>query len=232
MEVHMKRSGALVSGLFAALLLVGFSQRLAADVIFFSGDLETNGNVLNCGQACTLNPASNSIYDYATWAASVYTFDVTNTTTMEAITYGYGGGTSLTGAVVAAGGLEPYLSLFDANGNFLASTYSGTTCPAGANTVNGNCYDVSLDGGTLNPGTYQIAITDYANMSVAENSGAPYTLSDGFTGLGGLQSGESLSYAFDVILPSDVAVPEPGTLRFMAIGAAGLLTALWRRRRQ
>jgi len=51
--------------------------------------------------------------------------------------------------VIPEGGFEPYLSLFDASGNFLASTFFGTTCPAGANTntVSGQCFDELLDGG-------------------------------------------------------------------------------------
>jgi hypothetical protein len=132
---------------------------------------------------------------------------------MQAITYSYGGGTSKTGPVVLAGGLEPYLSLFDAGGDFLASTFSGTTCPAGANTVGGNCFDVSLDGGLLAPGTYQIALTAFDNMSLAENGGPPLLLSDVFTGLGNLAPDENLSYAFDVNLTggSGPSAPEPAT---------------------
>ena len=115
-----------------------------------------------------------------------------------------------TGAATAQGGFEPYLSLFDAAGNFLSSTFFGTTCPAGAhtNTVSGFCYDVELDGGTLAPGNYQIAISAFENMSYAENLGTG-TLSDGFTGLGNLAAAEDLHYAFDVVLTSTVAVPEP-----------------------
>ena len=134
---------------------------------------------------------------------------------MEAITYSYGGGTSLTGAVVPAGGLEPYLSLFDSGGNFLASTFFGTTCPPGANSIGGNCFDEALDGGTLTPGTYQIALTAFENMSLAENNGTG-TLSDGFTGLGNLAPGEDLSYAFDVSLPQNA--PEPASLVLITIG--------------
>jgi hypothetical protein len=68
-------------------------------------------------------------------------------------TFGYGGGTLGTGVVVPAGGFEPYLSLFDSGGNFLASTRSGVYCAPDANTVPGGafggCDDVLLNGGTL-----------------------------------------------------------------------------------
>jgi len=213
----------LAQAALAAAMCLAWPTSLAANVIFYSGNLRVDANVTDCGTACTLG-LSNTDADYAQWAAVVYTFTVNTTTSMEAITYGYAGGTSLTGAVVAPGGLEPYLSLFDAGGNFLASTYFGTTCPAGANSLGGNCYDVSLDGGTLTPGTYQIALTAFENMSLVEN-GVGSNLSSGFTGLGNLADGESLDYAFDVILPQNtlpVNAPEPATMLLFPIGCAAL----------
>jgi PEP-CTERM motif len=192
---------------------------LGANVIFYSGNLRTDTNVTGCGLSCTLGP-SNTDTDYAQWAAVVDTFTVNVPTPMEAITYGYGGGTSLTGEAVAAGGLEPYLSLFDSAGDFLASTFFGITCPPGANSVGGNCFDVELVGGILLPGTYQIALSAFENMSLAEN-GAGTNLSDGFAGLGNLATGENLNYAFDVVLPRNV--PEPGSVGLLALGLAALV---------
>jgi hypothetical protein len=212
--------------ILAAIVLSAAPSRLSANVIFYSGNLRTDATVTDCGTGCTLNPSSNTDGDYAQWAAAVYTFPVYSTTTMEAVTYSYGGGTSLTGAMVASGGLEPYLSLFDSNGNFLASTYYGTTCPPGANSVGSNCYDVLLNGGTLTPGTYQIALTAWMNQSLAENLGGSLHLSDGFTGLGNLAPGENLNYAFDVILPQNVlpqTVPEPDVVPIFALGAVAFL---------
>jgi len=120
------------------------------------------------------------------------------------------------------------LSLFDASGNFLASTYFGITCPAGANTVGGNCYDVLLDGGILAPGSYQIAISAFENMPFAENLGAG-TLSDGFTGLGNLADGENLDYAYDVILSPVSPTPEPAySWPGIVILLALLAVRLWR----
>ncbi len=147
---------------------------------------------------------------------------VNTATTVQAITYGYAGGTSLTGAIVPSGGLEPYLSLFDSSGNFLTSSFSGT-CPATANTLGGNCFDVQLDTTPLlEPGTYTIALSAWENMSSAENQGTG-TLADGFTGLGNLNLGENLNYAFDVILPSNVPEPGTGLLVMAAFGAAAVL---------
>jgi hypothetical protein len=199
-----------VAGILA--ITIGCAATSAqATVLSYIGNLGTDATVL---------PPFPSPYtdgDYAQWAAVVDTFHVGTTSTMEAITFDYGGGTNGNGTVIAEGGFEPYLSLFDAAGNFLASTYFGITCPVGANTnsVSFACYDVELDGGTLAPGDYQIAISAWENMSYAENLGTG-NLSDGFTGLGNLAAGEDLHYAFDVILASTVPVPEPDFVLPMA----------------
>jgi hypothetical protein len=191
-------------------------------VLYFAGDLRTNGNITACGVGCTLSPG-DSDGTWAQWAAFSVPFTVVAPSTMNAITFGYGGGTSDTGAVVLAGGLEPYLSLFDSSGNFLASTFSGITCPAGAGMVGGNCFDVELDGGLLKTGTYTLVLSAYMNMSLAENSGVGL-LSDGFTGLGNLGANESLAYAFDINLTS--TTPEPGSLAGLATGLALLALRL------
>jgi len=188
--------------------VIGFHSA-QADTISFTGNLRDDANVISCGSGCTLGP-SNSDVDYAQWAAVVDSFTVGTESGMQAVTFSYGGGVNGAGTSIAEGGFEPYLSLFDASGNLLASTYFGTTCPSGANTntLSGECFDVSLDGGTLAPGTYQIAISAFENLSSAENLGTG-SLADGFTGLGNLADGEDLHYAFDVVLTSAAPVPEP-----------------------
>ena len=200
----------------AAFLILATAPAIHAGTLFFSGDLKTNS--VGCEIGCFVDA------DYAQFAAVVDTFTVTDASAMYAVTFGYGGGVSGTGPTVAPGGFEPYLTLFDPNGSFLASTFDpSTTCPAGANTLNGNCYDVRLDGGVLQPGTYFIAITAYENMSLAENIGDPaLKLSDGFTGVGNLALGEDLHYGFDVVLS---AAPEPGGGTLVMIGSMLLLIA-------
>ena len=208
----------------------------AGTIAYYSGNLRADATVTDCGQGCTLG-SSDDDATWAQWAAVVYQFNVQAVSTMTAVTFGYGGGTSGTGVGVPAGGLEPYLSLFDSGGNLLASTYYGTVCPPGANTVPGGAYggcnDVLLPGGLLLPGSYQIALTAWANMSFADQQPGVYTLADGFTGLGNLAAGENLNYAFDLILsplPTEVGrgqVPEPGS----AVPLAGLTAALLLARR-
>lgn len=189
----------------------------AGATISFIGGLDTD-----CTSGCNVNiPAP----DYAQFGAAIFSFTLAGPTSAYAITYSYGGGANGHGLAVANGGFEPYLSLFDSSGTFLASTYSGQTCPPGALTYQGDCLDVRLDMGVLPAGTYQIAISSYANMSFAENSGAG-TLSDGFTGLGNLYFGEDLHFAFDVVTGNS-DVPEPSTWLLTA-GGLVLLRRYWR----
>jgi PEP-CTERM motif len=197
--------------LFLAALLVLWVPAHAG-TISFTGDLATDATFL---------PPFSPPYvdgDYAQDAAVVQLFHVTTSSSMQAITFSYGGGVNGAGSTITASGFEPYLSLFDAAGNFLASTFFATTCPAGANTNSstGFCFDVLLDGGVLAMGDYQIAISAFENMSSAENLGSG-TLADGFTGLGNLAPGEDLHYAFDVILTDTSSVPEPSTLFSMMV---------------
>ena len=201
------------SEIFKLALLAMSAAAAHGGVISFVGDLRADANFTACGDLCTLD-AGNTDVDYAQWAAFSANFAVPVTSIMSAISFSYGGGTNGNGALIAQNGFEPYLSLFDGSGNFLASTFFGTTCPAGANanTDTLQCFDKLLDGGVLAAGNYSIAISAFENLSFAENSGAG-TLADGFTGLGNLALGEDLHYAFDVMLTPTTAspVPEPGS---------------------
>jgi hypothetical protein len=213
--------------LIAMFTTLGLSLPAAAGTLTlsFTGNLRTDATFKGCGQGCTLQPSDDD-GTWAQFAAVVENFNVTSTSSMTAISFSYGGGTNGQGANIAQGGFEPYLSLFDASGNFLGSTVAGTYCPAGSNLYQGQCFDVLLAGGTLTPGNYQIAISDWANASLAENNGPPAILSDGFTGLGNLATGEDLHFGFDVILSNSINnTPEPATFGLigLALGVLGRL---------
>jgi len=220
----MRRAHWKVS-LTALMLFTGAWQGVArADVLSFVGNLRDNANVPGGGYL--LSDMVTDL-DFAQFTGFAATFTVSAASSMEAITFSYGGGTNGQGTAISEGGFSPYLSLFDASGKFLGSTF-GTHCPPGANanSVSGNCYDALLDGGTLAPGDYQIVISAFENMSYAENYGVG-TLADGLIGLGNLDGTGStdptdpsyeLHYAFDVILgtPQTPAVPEPASLWLLA----------------
>jgi hypothetical protein len=135
------------SKLWILALALAFAPALSANVFSFTGDLRADATFL------PPDPASGDA-DYAQWAAVVRSFHVSSPSAMTAISLSYGGGVNGSGQTIAANGFEPYLSLFDASGGFLASTYFGITCPMGTqtNADTGLCFDVQLDGGVLAPG--------------------------------------------------------------------------------
>lgn len=198
----------------AGVLAVGAGESAAGAIQSLTGNMRADAAFTSCGSGCTLGPG-NSDADYAQWAAVQRSFSIATPSTVQIITFGYGGGINGNGSPIDPGGFEPYLSLFDGAGNFLASTLFGVTCPDGANSNarSGQCFDVLLDAGVLTPGNYVIAISAFENMSFAENSGMG-SLLNGFTGLGVLRGGEDMHYAFDVIVQdtTPTSVPEPGGL--------------------
>ena len=127
-QIMAKRLLAIVASVFAA----GVGQSQAGTIQSFTGDLRTDATFISCGSGCTLG-AGNSDSDYAQWAAVERDFTVAASSMVQAITFSYGGGTNGNGLAIGPGGFEPYLSLFDASGSFLASTLFGITCPPGAN---------------------------------------------------------------------------------------------------
>lgn len=125
--------------------------------------------------------------------------------------WGYGGssgapgGTNAAGAAIAAGGFDPYVTLFAGSGpaaTFLASNDDGL-CPPGT-IADALCGDSTLVTGVLPAGTYTLAISAFLNMSLAENLGSG-TLGDGFVGLGSFGT-RTNAYAVD-IGGSTVVVP-------------------------
>jgi hypothetical protein len=130
---------------------------------------------------------------------ALYSFTVTNSGLVSLVSTGF-----------AAGGVDPYFSLFSGTGasaTFLDSNY------AQAFSTGGDFSYLAV----LAAGSYEVAIGAFANMSFAENSGAG-TLGDGFVGIGDPNSLYDGSYSVTLTTP----VPEPSTVMLMAFGLAGL----------
>jgi len=169
--------------------------------------------------------------------AALIQFSLAAAGTVNFQTWGFGGGINGAGASIAAGGFDPYLSLFSGTGagaTFLASNDDGV-CPPG-NTVSGLCRDSTLSQ-SLAAGSYTLAITLTGNMSFAENLGSG-TLGDGFIGLftpdfynNELQVTLTGDYAVDITTDAGTTtgtVPEP---QGMALVLAALLAGRVARRR-
>ena len=215
---------------FKTALLAAALSSAYGSTIFYSGDLRANATITNCGGVCMLAP-SDSDATWAQWAGISIPFTLLTPTSVNAITFGFGGGTSATGSVVVAGGFEPYLSLFNSTGQFLMSTFNGINCPSGAGSAGGNCFDVKLDAGLLASGSYTLVLSAYSNMSLAENLGSGLLI-DGLTGLGNLGVNENLNYGLDLnILAPVAATPEPGGASLLLCSAILMGWKLSARRR-
>ncbi len=164
-------------------------------------------------------------------------FTVLSSTTVELMTWSFGGGTNGNGQVITPGGFDPYLSIFDATGEeLLLATADDGNCPPQNLGDHSACYDADLSL-SLPAGNYIAALTQSGNFPNGPD------LSDGFSasGTGDFTGGPFLDiygdpmdghWALDLrqvdsaSLPS--AVPEPGWLA----GGGLVLLALgkWRRR--
>ena len=87
---------------------------------------------------------------------------------------------------------------------------------------------MKFDAGVLPAGSYTLVLSEYTNISLAENLGSPYTLADGMTGLGNLNGTENLNFAFDLTLPT----PEPASWGLVLMGISLFAVARLRSRRE
>ena len=144
---------------------------------------------------------------------------VANNVALYVFTVNHAGTVSVVSTGFAAGGVDPYFSLFAGSGasaTFVDSNNAQATTTGGDFTWTGS----------LAVGSYEIALGPYDNMSFAENLGVG-TLGDGFIALGEPGSLGDGSYSLELTTP----VPEPTAPWLMAVGLAALATRPWRARR-
>lgn len=134
------------------------------------------------------------------------------------VTYGYAGGTNAEGVAIEAGGFDPIISLFDSSFATVAFSDDGSLV---VDPVSGESFDGLIEL-TLNPGTYYVAVTSFANFPLA-------SFLDGFQGGGSFIDITGLdrttAYALDIVL-----TPVPAALPLLAAGLGGLALAARRRR--
>ena len=178
----------------------------AASTTTLAGNLGDSGNAALVGS--DLGAPGFTDPDTIADNVALYTFTVTTPGAVDIVSTGF-----------AAGGVDPYFTLFTGSGTgatFLDSNYDQAFSTGGDFTW----------AGALAVGTYEIALGSFANMSFAENSGDG-TLGDGFIFLGEPGSLGNGSYSLTLTTP----VPEPSGTWLMAVGLAALATRSLRARR-
>jgi hypothetical protein len=171
-------------------------------------------------------------------------------------TYGFGGGTNAAGTLIAAGGFDPFVGLFQGTGAtalFLDGTADNlsnypsepSACPpAGLVTIGsvaGQCGDVQLVFTGLAAGTYTVLLSDanYVPNAVYEAIGY---LGDGFSDLTGGSlpfqtcydptdcNTDSTNWALDVTTAGTTSSSTPEPASFLLVGPALLTATAWNRR--
>lgn len=140
-------------------------------------------------------------------------------------TWSYAGGTNAAGALIARGGFDPILALFDSTGALIGQNDDGGFANVAAD-INGRPWDTFLQS-ALNPGTYTVSIQAFSNFANGPN------LSNGFQN-DGTFNGRNTNWAFDILnVDSAVqggAVPEPATWAMMLIGFGAVGFAMRRKK--
>lgn len=164
-------------------------------------------------------------------------FSTTGGTTTSIRTLSYGGGTSIQGNPVSAGGFDPLLTVFQADGTQVGSfdnSASAVDCLAGITAGPDGCLDAYFNN-SLSEGSYFLVLSQWNNTSNGD-------LVDGFTYdnscigefCSGFSSAPALTGNWEVDFISVTSAsqissaPEPGTLALTGLGATAF--ALFRRR--
>jgi hypothetical protein len=157
----------------------------------------------------------------------LFNFVVGSQSTVTLRTYSYAGGTMADGTVIARGGFDPILALFDSSGQVIVQNDDGGSAFVPADPVTGDHYDTYLQQ-ILQAGTYTVSVMAYSNFANGPN------LSNGFENDGSF-NGRNNNWAFDILGVSEAtevgAVPEPSTWAMMLVGFGAIGFAMRRQKK-
>lgn len=149
----------------------------------------------------------------------LFNFSVGSSSTVTLRTYSYAGGTNAAGTVIARGGFDPILALFDSTGALINQNDDGGSLVP-ADSVTGAHYDTYLQS-LLAPGNYTVSVMAYSNFAVGPNLSNGFTNTGSFVDFTGNQ--RDSHWAFDILNVGAAtlvrgAVPEPATWMMMLVG--------------
>ena len=164
-----------------------------------------------------VNDAANAALVHSDLGPALFAddFEIANNVALHTFSVAAPGNYNFDSNGFAAGGIDPYFTLFSGTGataTFLASNFDQ------AFSIGGD-FLINL---ALAAGDYTIAIGTFANMSLAENNpDSDPSLGDGFTFLGG--PGFLGNYYYELSVDTGEPpppVPEPGSLLLLLTGLA------------
>ena len=161
-----------------------------------------------------------------------FLFTANGASTVNLRSYSYAGGTNAAGTVIAAGGFDPILSLFNSTGALIQTVDDGPLAVP-ADPVTGRLFDTNFSQ-ALAAGDYRVVVSQYRNFAIGPNfsNGFPSNQTSFQDVTGALRT---VNYAFDITGvdtatgPSNpTSVPEPFTIVGTLVGA----TAAFRMRKR
>jgi len=190
-------------------------------------------------QATNLSFTGNFTFDND---VQTFTFVVGDTSTITLRSWSYAGGMNSAGDMIARGGFDPILAVFDSAGHRLGTQDDGGCSAVAADAVTGACFDTNFSV-ELGAGTYTASIQQFDNFSNGDLSdGFLYdgpqnqNFRNGFVDAAGDRRDGHWSFDILNVVSAEVDpgpggdVPEPATLTVLGAGLLGL--ALSRRSRQ
>ena len=146
-------------------------------------------------------------------------------------TLSYGGGTNSAGTTIPAGGFDPRLTWFHADGTEIGRDNGGHCLYT--NSYLGACNDAYFNG-ILSAGSYVLALTEDGNDpngdlidGFSEAGNGDFTASGACTEFCDSLSGAQLTgnWAVDILTSQESATPKPGTVALTLIGFSLLALA-------